>query len=46
MSLSRKDTGPVLSEVVDDLPDFFGDAWAAQIDAAPVKRGRPRAEVW
>ena len=45
MSANRNDMGPVLSEVDDDLPDFSGDAWAAKIDAAPVKRGRPKAEV-
>ncbi len=45
MSANRKDMGPVLSEVDDDLPDFSGDDWAAKIDAAPVKRGRPKAEV-
>ena len=45
MNESVKDTSPVLSEADDDLPDFSGDDWAAKIDAAPVKRGRPRAEV-
>lgn len=46
MSANAKGMGPVLSEVDDDdLPDFSGDDWAAKIDAAPVKRGRPKAEV-
>jgi uncharacterized protein (DUF4415 family) len=29
----------------DELPDLSTDEWAAKIDAAPVRRGRPRAEV-
>ncbi len=44
MSANAKDTGPVLSGMDDDLPDFSGDDWAAKIDAAPVKRGRPKVE--
>lgn len=29
----------------DDLPDFDTAYWAERIDAAPVKRGRPKAEA-
>lgn len=29
----------------DDLPDLSTDDWAVKIDAVPVRRGRPKAEV-
>ena len=29
----------------DDLPDFDTAYWAERIEAAPVKRGRPKAET-
>lgn len=44
MSANAKDTGPVLFEADDDdLPDFSVDEWAAKIDAAPERRGRPKS---
>lgn len=42
MSANKKPTKPVWSDP-DDAPDLSARAWKAKLDAAPVKRGRPKA---
>lgn len=44
MSEKRKDTAPGWVDP-DEIPDLSTDAWAKVIDAAPVRRGRPKAAV-
>ena len=44
MTEKQRDTGRDLeSEPDEDLPDFSTDEWAKVIDAAPVRRGRPKS---
>lgn len=46
MNANKKDMGGSLGDTPDDdLPDFSTDEWARIIEAAPVRRGRPKAEV-
>ena len=43
MRANKKSTKPVWSDP-DDAPDLSAPAWKAKLAAAPVKRGRPKAE--
>lgn len=42
MTERKNVTPPVLD---DDLPDLSTDEWAAKVDAAPLRRGRPKTDV-
>lgn len=44
MSEKRNDTGPGWVDP-DDIPDLSTDDWAKVIEAAPLRRGRPKASV-
>jgi len=44
MSESRKDTASDWIDP-DGAPDMSGDEWADKLDAVPVRRGRPKADV-
>lgn len=39
----RKNVMPPVLD--DDLPDLSTDEWAAKVDAAPLRRGRPKTDV-
>lgn len=43
MTAKKDDTGSDWTDP-DEIPDLSTDDWAAVINAAPVQRGRPRAE--
>jgi len=44
MSESKKDTALDWVDP-DDAPDLSGDEWAEKVDAAPVRQGRPKANI-
>ncbi len=44
MTENKRDTDPVWTDP-DEAPDLTSADWAAALDAAPVKRGRPKSPV-